>query len=202
MIKRNSKEIWREVFLIPRYAVGISLYWRIPDSGIQTPRYEEIQLVHTTVVCSVSNTRRKQSRENAPLRTIDLLDWFLIPTSMVHLNGIFVFLFKRAFQRCAASLGSPRTQTSPTAFITLTNLPNKTSERCVAVMAPSGIVAWECGSCTYTNEGNEPGPCIMCRTERPIRYAIVAGAPTAATARTTTVNRREHDGLNTAFCGK
>jgi hypothetical protein len=58
-------------------------------------------------------------------------------------------------------------------------------------MAPSGIVAWECGSCTYTNEGNEPGPCIMCRTERPIRYAIVAGAPTAATARTTTVNRRE-----------
>ena len=58
-------------------------------------------------------------------------------------------------------------------------------------MAPSEIVAWECGSCTYTNEGNEPGPCIMCRTERLIRYAIVAGAPTAATARTTTVNRRE-----------
>ena len=58
-------------------------------------------------------------------------------------------------------------------------------------MAPSEIVAWECGSCTYTNEGNELGPCIMCRTERPIRYAIVAGAPTAATASTTTVNRRE-----------
>ena len=58
-------------------------------------------------------------------------------------------------------------------------------------MAPSEIVAWECGSCTYTNEGGEPGPCIMCRTERPIRYAIVAGAPAAATARTTTVNHRE-----------
>ena len=57
--------------------------------------------------------------------------------------------------------------------------------------SPSEIVAWECGSCTYTNEGSEPGPCIMCRTERPIRYAIVAGAPAAATARTTTVNRRE-----------
>ena len=56
-------------------------------------------------------------------------------------------------------------------------------------MAPSEIVAWECGSCTYTNESGEPGPCIMCRTERPIRYAIVAGAPAAATARTTTVNR-------------
>ena len=58
-------------------------------------------------------------------------------------------------------------------------------------MAPSELVAWECGSCTYTNEGNELGPCIMCRTESPIRYAIVAGAPTAATASTTTVNRRE-----------
>ncbi len=49
-------------------------------------------------------------------------------------------------------------------------------------MAPSKIVA---------NEGSEPGPCIMCRTERPFRYAIVAGAPAAATARTTTVNCRE-----------
>ena len=58
-------------------------------------------------------------------------------------------------------------------------------------MAPSEIVAWECGSCTYTNEGSEPDPCIMCRTERPIRYVIVAGAPAAATARTTTINRRE-----------
>jgi hypothetical protein len=55
-------------------------------------------------------------------------------------------------------------------------------------MAPSDIIAWECGSCTYTNKGSEPGPCIMCRTERSIRYAIVAGAPAAATARTTTVN--------------
>jgi hypothetical protein len=31
----------------------------------------------------------------------------------------------------------------------------------------------------------------MCRTERPICYAIMAGAPAAATARTTTVNRHE-----------
>ncbi len=55
-------------------------------------------------------------------------------------------------------------------------------------MAPSNIIAWECGSCTYTNKGSELGPCIMCRTERPICYAVVAGAPAVATARTTTVN--------------
>ena len=54
-------------------------------------------------------------------------------------------------------------------------------------MAPSKIIPWEGGSCTYTNKGSEPGPCIMCRTERPICYAIVAGAPAAATARTMTV---------------
>ncbi len=55
-------------------------------------------------------------------------------------------------------------------------------------MAPSKIVAWECSSCTYTNKGSEPGPCIMYRTGRPICYAIVAGAPVAVTARTTLVN--------------
>jgi hypothetical protein len=110
---------------------------------------------------------------------------------MVHLNGIFVFLFKRAFQRYAARLGSPIGPKLHPLRSSLTNSPNKTSKRCVAVMAPSKIAAWECGSCTYTNEGGEPGPCIMCRTERPIHYAIVAGAPVAATARTTTVNRRE-----------
>jgi hypothetical protein len=43
-------------------------------------------------------------------------------------------------------------------------------------MMPSEIIAWECGSCTFTNEGSEPGPCLMCRTERPRRKAIVAGA--------------------------
>ncbi len=41
---------------------------------------------------------------------------------------------------------------------------------------PSEIIAWECGSCTFTNKGSEPGPCLMCRTERPRRCAIVAGA--------------------------
>jgi hypothetical protein len=55
-------------------------------------------------------------------------------------------------------------------------------------MTPSEIIAWECGSFAYTSEGSEPGPCIMCRTEHPIRYAIVADAPEAATARTMTVN--------------
>ena len=43
-------------------------------------------------------------------------------------------------------------------------------------MMPSEIIAWECGSCTFTNEGSEPGPCVMCRTKRPRRCAIVAGA--------------------------
>ena len=52
-------------------------------------------------------------------------------------------------------------------------------------MAPSKIV---CDSCTYTNEGSEPGSCIMCNTERPICYAIVADTPAAGTARTMTVN--------------
>ena len=42
-------------------------------------------------------------------------------------------------------------------------------------MMPSKIIAWECGSCTFTNKGSEPGPCLMCRTERPRRCAIVAG---------------------------
>jgi hypothetical protein len=55
-------------------------------------------------------------------------------------------------------------------------------------MALSMMAAWECGSCTYTNKGSEPGPCVMCRTECLIHYAIVAGAPAAATARRTTVN--------------
>ena len=43
-------------------------------------------------------------------------------------------------------------------------------------MMLSEIIAWECGSCTFTNEGSEPGPCLMCCTERPRRCAIVAGA--------------------------
>ncbi len=43
-------------------------------------------------------------------------------------------------------------------------------------MMPSEIIAWECGSCTFTNEGGEPGPCLMCCTERPRCKAIAAGA--------------------------
>jgi len=58
-------------------------------------------------------------------------------------------------------------------------------------MAPSEMVAWECGACTYTNEDCTRRSCEMCMTERPLRYAIVAGSAGAASARTTTVNRRE-----------
>ena len=58
-------------------------------------------------------------------------------------------------------------------------------------MAPSEMVAWECGACTFTNEDVQRRECLMCMTERPLRYAIVPGAAGAASARTTTVNRRE-----------
>ena len=58
-------------------------------------------------------------------------------------------------------------------------------------MAPSEMVAWECGACTFTNEDVQRRICQMCMTERPLRYDIVPGAAGAASARTTTVNRRE-----------
>ena len=53
------------------------------------------------------------------------------------------------------------------------------------------MVAWECGACTFTNVDVQRNDCQLCMTERPVRYAIVAGVAGAATARTTTVNRRE-----------
>ena len=59
-------------------------------------------------------------------------------------------------------------------------------------MAPSKmVVAWECGACTFTNVDVQRRDCMMCMTERPLRYAIVPGTAGAASARTTTVNRRE-----------
>jgi hypothetical protein len=58
-------------------------------------------------------------------------------------------------------------------------------------MAPSEMVAWECGACTFTNEDVQRRDCQMCMTERPLRYAILPGAAGAASARTTTVNRCE-----------
>ena len=58
-------------------------------------------------------------------------------------------------------------------------------------MAPSEAVAWESGACTFTNEDVLRRNCLMCMMERPLRYAIVPGSAGAASARTTTVNRRE-----------
>jgi hypothetical protein len=49
-------------------------------------------------------------------------------------------------------------------------------------MLPSEIITWECGSGSYTNNGSEPCPCLMCHTKHPKRYTIVAGATAAATA--------------------
>ena len=58
-------------------------------------------------------------------------------------------------------------------------------------MAPSKMVAWECSACTFTNKDVQRLDCQMCKMARPLRYAIVAGAAGAATARTTTVNCRK-----------
>ena len=58
-------------------------------------------------------------------------------------------------------------------------------------MAPSEMIAWECGACTFTNEDCTCRSCIMCTTERPEQYFIVAGASKSASASTTTVNRRK-----------
>jgi len=59
------------------------------------------------------------------------------------------------------------------------------------MMAPSEMVAWACGTCTSTNEDVQRRDCQLCMTERPVRYAIMAGAAGAATARMMTVNCRE-----------
>ena len=58
-------------------------------------------------------------------------------------------------------------------------------------MAPSEMIGWECGACTFTNEDCARRDCLMCMTERPEQYAIVLGASASASARTTTVDRRE-----------
>jgi hypothetical protein len=58
-------------------------------------------------------------------------------------------------------------------------------------MAPSEMIAWECGACTFTNEDCTRRSCIMCATERPDQYFIAAGASESASASTTTVNCRE-----------
>ncbi len=55
-------------------------------------------------------------------------------------------------------------------------------------MARSEMIAWECGTCTFTNEDCTRRSCIMCTTERPERYFIIAGASKFASASTTTVN--------------
>ena len=50
------------------------------------------------------------------------------------------------------------------------------------------LIAWECGSCTFTNKDCTHRSCMMCMTDRPARYLIVAGATKSTTANTTTVN--------------
>ena len=50
-------------------------------------------------------------------------------------------------------------------------------------MAPSKIIVWICGDCSFRNEGNHPGPCLICNMPHPKRKAVVAlAAPAAALA--------------------
>ena len=65
-------------------------------------------------------------------------------------------------------------------------------------MAPSEMIGWECGACTFTNKDCARRDCLVCMAERPERYAIVVGAGASASARTTTVNRREQAHLAAA----
>jgi hypothetical protein len=64
--------------------------------------------------------------------------------------------------------------------------------------SPSEMIGWECGACTYTNDDCTRRDCLMCMTERPKRYFVVPGAGASATARTTTVDRREQARLAAA----
>ena len=65
-------------------------------------------------------------------------------------------------------------------------------------MAPSEMVAWECGACTFTNKDVLQRDCEMCMTECPLRYDVVPGAGASATARTTTFDGREQARLAAA----
>ena len=49
-------------------------------------------------------------------------------------------------------------------------------------MAPSEMIGWECGACTFTNEDCSRRDCQMCMSERPERYAIVVGTSSSASA--------------------
>jgi hypothetical protein len=61
--------------------------------------------------------------------------------------------------------------------------------------SPSEMIGWECGACTYTNDDCTRRDCHMCTMERPKRYFVVPDAGVSATARTTTVDRREQVSL-------
>jgi hypothetical protein len=56
------------------------------------------------------------------------------------------------------------------------------------MLSPSEVIGWECGACAYTNEDATCHNCLVCQTRHPVRYAIVAGATAAMTARTTRVD--------------
>jgi hypothetical protein len=60
---------------------------------------------------------------------------------------------------------------------------------CETMSSPSKVVRWECGACAYTNEDAKRCIYLACQARHPVRYAIVAGAAVAATARTTRVDR-------------
>jgi hypothetical protein len=49
--------------------------------------------------------------------------------------------------------------------------------------SPPEVVRWECGTCAYTNKNSTCHECLACQTRSLVRYAIVASATEAMTAR-------------------
>ncbi len=62
-------------------------------------------------------------------------------------------------------------------------------------MAPSKMIGWERGMCTFTNKNCTCRDCQMCMSECPEQYAIIVGTSESASARTTTVDRYEQASL-------
>ncbi len=64
-------------------------------------------------------------------------------------------------------------------------------------MAPSEMIGWECGTCTFTDKECMRRDCQMCATEHLEQYFIIAGASESASARTMTVDHCEQVHLAT-----
>jgi hypothetical protein len=54
--------------------------------------------------------------------------------------------------------------------------------------SPSKVLGWECGTCAYTNKDARCCDCLAFQARHPVRYAILASATGATTARMTRVD--------------